>query len=62
MPRRSGYGGKRRQAPPPLDPDLVSAFHDLVLNGHTETMNQQLASTPRLSNAKSGTTGLTPLM
>jgi len=54
------HGGTRSQEPP-LDPDLVSAFHNLILDGHVNEVQNQLTSTPRLSNSKSNR-GLTPLM
>ena len=56
MPRQN----KNRKAPP-LDPDLVSAFHYLILTGHVDGVKDQIASMPRLSSSKNAQ-GFTPLM
>lgn len=55
MPRRS------KEKPLPLDPRIVSSFHEAVLNGDIAEVNRQLTSTPRLANSKD-TQELTPLM
>ena len=55
MPRRS------KQSAPPLDPELISNFHSFVPDGDVGEIMRQLASTPRLANAKDAF-GFAPLM
>lgn len=57
MPRH----GKKQSRAPALDPDIVSAFHNLILDGHVNEVQNQLTSTPRLSNSKNNR-DVTPLM